>query len=381
VLRFAYELIPALLLGLLLGYSFPSLPTRLAAPLVTWGILITLVGLLLRSGLGGDLLVAGAAAGLINGIGLLLLWVAPLRRALANGGLQLGSVVGNTGYFGIPVALALLPPQALGYSITYDLVGTLITWSVGPLLIGGLAITPAKLLAIFLDSPALKGLAIALAIHLSPWGDAVAGLLWIPSRLVLLLALPCAMALLLFPAALVSVLYHYGAFTERDVAMTVLALRGYGAGLLGLIAIKVLAPAYYARLDVRTPVKIALGILAATQAMNLVLVPWLGHAGLALSIGLGALFNAGFLLRGLLRQRIYRPRPGWGAFTLRVVLANLLLAAALAWAGWKIDWIALQAAWAVRAAAVAGVLAGVALLYFLALLAMGLRPRDLARLS
>jgi hypothetical protein len=177
------------LLGLLLGYRFPSLPTRLAAPLVTWGIPITLVGLLLRSGLGGDLLVAGAAAGLINGIGLLLLWVAPLRRALANGGLQLGSVVGNTGYFGIPVALALLPPQALGYSITYDLVGTLITWSVGPLLIGGLAITPAKLLAIFLDSPALKGLAIALAIHLSPWGDAVAGLLWIPSRLVLLLAL------------------------------------------------------------------------------------------------------------------------------------------------------------------------------------------------
>ena len=190
VLRFAYELIPALLLGLLLGYRIPSLPTRLAAPLVAWGIPITLVGLLLRSGLGGGLLVAGAAAALINGIGfLLLLGVAPLRRALANGGLQLGAVVGNTGYFGIPVALALLPPQALGYSITYDLVGTLITWSVGPLLIGGLAITPAKLLAIFLDSPALKGLTIALAIHISPWGDAVAGLLWIPSRLVLLLAL------------------------------------------------------------------------------------------------------------------------------------------------------------------------------------------------
>jgi len=190
VLRFAYELIPALLLGLLLGYRFPALPTRLAAPLVAWGIPITLVGLLLRSGLGGGLLFAGAAAALINGIGfLLLLGVAPLRRALANGGLQLGAVVGNTGYFGIPVALALLPPQALGYSITYDLVGTLITWSVGPLLIGGMAITPAKLLAIFLGSPALKGLAIALAIHLTPWGDAVAGLLWIPSRLVLLLAL------------------------------------------------------------------------------------------------------------------------------------------------------------------------------------------------
>jgi predicted permease len=190
VLRFASELIPALLLGLLLGHRFPSLPSRLAAPLVGWGIPITLVGLLLRSGLGGGLLVAGAAAGLINGIGLLLLLgVAPLRRALANGGLQLGSVVGNTGYFGIPVALAFLPPQALGYSITYDLVGTLITWSLGPLLVGGLGVTPSRLLSIFLGSPALKGLAIAMAIHLTPWGGAVAALLWIPSRLVLLLAL------------------------------------------------------------------------------------------------------------------------------------------------------------------------------------------------
>jgi hypothetical protein len=76
---------------------------------VTWGIPITLVGLLLRSGLGGDLLVAGAAAGLINGIGLmLLLGVAPLRRALANGGLQLGAVVGNTGYLDARVGLAHL---------------------------------------------------------------------------------------------------------------------------------------------------------------------------------------------------------------------------------------------------------------------------------
>ena len=209
--------------------------------------------------------------------------------------------------------------------------------------------------------------------------QAYSGMLDWGLRLVLLLALPCAMALLLFPTGLVSVLYHYGAFGARDVAMTVMALRGYGAGLLGLIAIKVLAPAYYARLDVRTPVKIAIGILVATQAMNLVLVPWLGHAGLALSIGLGALINAAFLLAGLLRLRVYQPRPGWGRFASQVVLANLLVAAALAWAGWQIDWIALQATWAWRALLVAGVLAGVALLYFVALLTLGLRPRDLAR--
>ena len=130
-------------------------------------------------------------------------------------------------------------------------------------------------------------------------------------RLVLLLALPCALALLLLPQALVAVLYHYGAFTAQDVAATVLALRGYGVGLLALVAIKVLAPAFYARHDVRTPVTIALGVLVATQLMNVVLVPTLGHAGLALSIGLAAWCNAWLLLAGLKRQGVYRPKPGW----------------------------------------------------------------------
>jgi putative peptidoglycan lipid II flippase len=198
-------------------------------------------------------------------------------------------------------------------------------------------------------------------------------------RLVLMLALPCALALLLFPVGLITVLYHYGAFTAADVEMTARALRGYGLGLLGLVSIKVLAPAFYARMDIRTPVKIAIGVLLATQAMNLVLVPWLGHAGLALAIGLGALVNAGFLLGGLLRRGVYRPRPGWGGFMARVVVANLALGAGLAWAAQGIDWIGLQAHWGQRAGAVALVLTGVALLYFAVLAACGLRPRHLMR--
>ena len=198
-------------------------------------------------------------------------------------------------------------------------------------------------------------------------------------RLVLLLALPCALALLLFPVGLIAVLYHYGAFSAADVEMTVRALRGYGVGLLGLVAIKVLAPAFYARMDIRTPVKIAIGVLLATQAMNLVLVPWLGHAGLALAIGVGALVNAGLLLGGLLRRGVYRPRPGWGGFTARVAAANLAVGAALAWAAHGIDWIGLQALWGQRALAVALVLAGVALLYLAVLALCGLRPRHLIR--
>jgi putative peptidoglycan lipid II flippase len=198
-------------------------------------------------------------------------------------------------------------------------------------------------------------------------------------RLVLLLALPCALALLIFPVGLVTVLFHIGKFSANDVAMTVLALRGYGVGLLGIVAIKVLAPAFFARQDTKTPVKIAIGVLVATQLMNLVLVPWLGHAGLALSIGLGALVNASLLLGGLLRRGVYQPQPGWVGFVWRVALANVALGGALAWAAMGVDWIALQAHWPQRAAAVAGVLGGVALLYFAVLAACGLRPRQFIR--
>ena len=198
-------------------------------------------------------------------------------------------------------------------------------------------------------------------------------------RLVVLLATPCALALLLFPQGLVSVLYHRGAFSAQDLAMTVRALQGYGVGLLGLIAIKVLAPAFYARLDVKTPVRIAIGVLVATQALNVVLVPALGHAGLALSIGLGALINAGLLLRGLLTGGIYKPQIGWGGFIARTVVANVALGAGLAWAGWHFDWAGLQAHEGQRAALVAAVLGGVALLYFAVLAACGMRPRDLRR--
>jgi putative peptidoglycan lipid II flippase len=198
-------------------------------------------------------------------------------------------------------------------------------------------------------------------------------------RLVLLLALPCALALLIFPVGLVSVLYHYGRFAPADVQATVLALRGYGVGLLGLVAIKVLAPAFYAKGDIRTPVKIAIGVLVATQALNLVLVPWLGHAGLALSIGLGALLNAGLLLAGLVRRGTFAPGPAWLGFAAKVLLANVLLGAVLAWGALNIDWIGLKAAPLARAGWVAAVLGASAAVYFAALAACGLRPRHFVR--
>jgi putative peptidoglycan lipid II flippase len=207
-------------------------------------------------------------------------------------------------------------------------------------------------------------------------GDAghYAGLLDWGLRLVLLLALPCAVALIVFPQPLVAVLYHYGAFTVRDVGQTVTALMGYGVGLMGLIGVKILAPGFYARQDIRTPVKIAVVVLVAVQAMNLVFVPHLGHAGLALSIGLGALVNAVWLFVGLRRLGVYTPAPGWRGFSARVLGACAALGGLLWWAARHIDW--LHTTGVARAGLLAAVLAGAALLYFTVLLAVGLRPRQ-----
>lgn len=192
-------------------------------------------------------------------------------------------------------------------------------------------------------------------------------------RLVVLLAVPCAVALLLFAKPLVAVLYHYGAMTAYDVQQITYALMGWGAGLIGLVALKVLAPGYYANQDTQTPVRVALAVLLITQVLNLLLVPLFAHAGLTLSIGLGALINAVWLLVGLRQRGSYTPEPGWWRFTLQVLLASALLAVFLVWANSAFDWTLLRAQSGKRIGLLLMVLTGSGLMYFAALWATGMK--------
>jgi len=198
-------------------------------------------------------------------------------------------------------------------------------------------------------------------------------------RLVLLLGLPAAIGLAMLSDGLVATLFHYGAFQAQDVQQTRLAVIAYSAGLLGLLAVKILAPGFYARQDIRTPVKIAIAVLVLTQLLNAVLVPLLAHAGLALAIGLGACINALALLTGLRRRGVYHPAPGWGRFVLRLLPALAALAGVLAYADARLDWIALQAHPGLRGLSLAGVLAASGAAYFALLFAVGFRPRDFGR--
>jgi putative peptidoglycan lipid II flippase len=163
--------------------------------------------------------------------------------------------------------------------------------------------------------------------------------------------------------------------------MTASALIAYGVGLIGLIVVKILAPGFYAKQNIRTPVKIAVSVLIASQLMNIVFVPWIAHAGLALSVGLGACLNAIFLYAGLRRQEIYVPKAGWGMFMLRLAGAVCLMAGVALWGAGHFDWIALQAHPVRRIVALSGVIAACGVTYLGALFAMGFRLQDFKRIA
>ncbi|MBX9798039.1 MAG: murein biosynthesis integral membrane protein MurJ [Burkholderiaceae bacterium] len=200
-------------------------------------------------------------------------------------------------------------------------------------------------------------------------------------RLTFLLALPCAVGLATISEPLTATLFHYGKFNELSVEMTSRALVAYGVGLIGLILVKILAPGFYAQQNIKTPVKIAIGVLIATQLMNMIFVPWIAHAGLALSIGLGACLNAGFLYWGLKRRGIYNALPGWRTFFIRLSGALFLMAGVALWTAGQFDWVALHATPFIRIGALLIVMAACGISYFGALLAMGFRFRDFKRIA
>jgi putative peptidoglycan lipid II flippase len=147
-------------------------------------------------------------------------------------------------------------------------------------------------------------------------------------------------------------------------------------GLTGIVAIKVLAPGYYANQDTKTPVTIAVAVLVITQLLNIVLVPIFAHAALTLSIGIGAMINALWLLVGLIKRGSYKPAPGWGVFSLQVIAACALLAVFLMWANGAVGWIDLRSESFKRIGLLAGVLIASAAIYFGAIMASGLKLRQ-----
>lgn len=199
-------------------------------------------------------------------------------------------------------------------------------------------------------------------------------------RMTLMLAAPAAVGLGMLAGPMIATLFLYGQFTPHDLEMTRLALVAYSIGLVGLILVKVLAPGFYARQNIKTPVKIALVTLLATQAMNLLFIGPLQHTGLALSIGLGACLNAGILYYKLRKHDIFRPQTGWLGFLLKLSAALSVMGVALWFTmGEQSQWIAYD--FAERILRLSALVIGGAGVYFATLWLLGFRLSQFKRRS
>ena len=197
-------------------------------------------------------------------------------------------------------------------------------------------------------------------------------------RLTFMLTLPAALALGMIAVPLLATFFQHGAFTAHDVLMTRNALVGYSVGLIGILSVKVLAPGFYARQDIRTPVKTGIITLLATQAMNLLFIGWLQHAGLAQANGLGSCLNSAILFYLLRKRDIYQPEPGWGKFLAKLGAAMLVLGLTL-WFGMGSEQSWLTSGGWMRIGRLTGLVVMGMTVYFAVLWLLGFRLKDFSR--
>ena len=189
-------------------------------------------------------------------------------------------------------------------------------------------------------------------------------------ELALLLTLPAATALALLALPILEVLFQRGAFGPREAAATASALIAYSIGLPAFVLVKVLAPAFFARHDTKTPVKVAIVSLVTNLVLTLILMRFLAHVGVAIALSAAGWLQAVILMALLTRRghfcldrraRANLPRIAAATVGMAAVLIGLhvvlapLLTAATAW----------------RLAALAGLVAGGLVAFLLLVLALG----------
>jgi len=195
-------------------------------------------------------------------------------------------------------------------------------------------------------------------------------------RWVVIIAVPATAALYLLATPLLSTIFQYNAFNARDVVMSTMALESFSLGICGFIFVKVLAPGFFARKDTKTPMKIAIIAVVINVLLSIFLVKIYAHAGLALAISIAAWCNSAMLLIVLLYKNVFIPNSGWLWFLLRVLLAVVFMCLCLIALNKAPELWYAQTLWQ-RLADVALLIVSGMIVYFAALLLLGIRPQQL----
>lgn len=219
--------------------------------------------------------------------------------------------------------------------------------------------------------------------HASNSADQFAATVDWSMQLTALIVVPAAVGLIVLAEPLVATIFYGGEFTQNDVVMTALSLQAFALGLVGFSFVKILAPAYFAREDTRTPVKIGLVALAVNFVLSVGLAIGLTrsgyaatHAGLALAISISALLNAYLLYRGLRRDGIILREAVWARLLPKIVLACVIMTLCIMLVQQPLLWW-LEASLLVRSGWLALCIGVGVFAYFLILLLMGVRPSHL----
>lgn len=194
-------------------------------------------------------------------------------------------------------------------------------------------------------------------------------------RCVLLVGIPAAVVFAVISGPLLSTLFQHGHFDGRAVMMTRKSLIMFALGIAPFMLVKILASGFYAKQEMRIPVKIGIMAMISNMVFNVILIWPLKHAGIALATSLSAMLNAGFLFYFLRKRGIYMPRMGWKFFSCRLLFANSVLAVWLWFAAGELqEWIMQTSLW--RIEHLAYLLASAAVVYFAALWISGIRLQD-----
>lgn len=194
-------------------------------------------------------------------------------------------------------------------------------------------------------------------------------------RAVMLVGIPAAVVLATLSGPMLSTLFQHGIFNGHSVMMASQSLTAFAIGITPFMLVKIFASGFYARQDMRTPVKIGVVAMIANIALNAALFIPFKHAGIALATSLASLINMSGLFYFLYRRGYYVPREGWGMFLFRLLFCNLALVCWLmTMAGDVQIWINKPAIW--RVTHLLFLLSTSVVLYFIALFVSGVRLQD-----
>ena len=339
-----------------------------------------MLAMIFASAAGGDMVFALAwgvfAAGVLQllfqapSLGRLGLLVWPRISRRHAGAREVGRLL-------VPAALASSAGQ-LNALIDTILASTLMTGSIAWLYYADrLLELPIGLVAVALGTVLLPNLSkLAGEREGSARGAAFAAAMDWGLRMGVLLALPAAVALAVLALPLVATIFHHGEMTAVDAAMTSLALRAFAYGALPLVLVKVLAPAFFAHKDTRTPLRFALVAIAVNVALNLSMFRWFGHVGLALATAIAAWVHFWLLWRGVAAAGYYQATAGLARTAWRAVLAAALMGAVLAALAPSAEqWMALPSLQ--RIPWLAGLVLAGGSVYLAALWLVGWRPAEI----